>query len=234
MLSGNGVKTVQCSYDPLCDPLRLKMLSGNGAQESTQQHKAANSVNNKPLENSGKTPHNSTFYFTADSDGWCQWMTPDPSLYYYLLLWPLPVTTTTSFDPSPLLPPPPLTPPLYYHLLLWPLPFTTTSSSDPSPLLPPPPLTPPLYYYLVLLLAVLLLLLLLLLLLRGGLPGGLMVGVVRMGGQGGVHGIHGPHRAVAHRGVPVAVAPGHVWGDRGHKVSKTPWTGESWFGSSLM
>ena len=32
MLSGNGVKTVRCSYDPLCDPLRLKMLSGNGAQ----------------------------------------------------------------------------------------------------------------------------------------------------------------------------------------------------------
>ena len=31
MLSGNGVKTVRCSYDPLCDPLRLKMLSGNGA-----------------------------------------------------------------------------------------------------------------------------------------------------------------------------------------------------------
>ena len=33
MLSGNGVKTVRCSYDQLCDPLRLKMLSGNGAQD---------------------------------------------------------------------------------------------------------------------------------------------------------------------------------------------------------
>ena len=35
MLSGNGVKTVRCSYDALHDPLRLTMLSGNGAQDNT-------------------------------------------------------------------------------------------------------------------------------------------------------------------------------------------------------
>ena len=40
MLSGNGVKTVRCSYDPLCDPLRLKMLSGNGAQANTVSMRA--------------------------------------------------------------------------------------------------------------------------------------------------------------------------------------------------
>jgi hypothetical protein len=33
MLSGNGVKNVRCSCDALHDPLRLTMLSGNGAQE---------------------------------------------------------------------------------------------------------------------------------------------------------------------------------------------------------
>ena len=32
MLSGNWVKTLRCSYDELYDPLRLTMLSGNGAQ----------------------------------------------------------------------------------------------------------------------------------------------------------------------------------------------------------
>ena len=31
MLPGNGVKTLRCSYDELYDPLRLTMLSGNGA-----------------------------------------------------------------------------------------------------------------------------------------------------------------------------------------------------------
>ena len=31
MLSGNGVKTVRCPYNALRDPLRLMMLSGNGA-----------------------------------------------------------------------------------------------------------------------------------------------------------------------------------------------------------
>ena len=34
MLSGNGVKTLLCSYNELYDPLRLTMLSGNGAQDS--------------------------------------------------------------------------------------------------------------------------------------------------------------------------------------------------------
>jgi hypothetical protein len=36
MLSGNGVKTVRCSFDALHDPLRLKTLSGNGAQFGAQ------------------------------------------------------------------------------------------------------------------------------------------------------------------------------------------------------
>ena len=37
MLSGNGVKTQQRSYDELHDPRRLTMLSGNGAQGSAPE-----------------------------------------------------------------------------------------------------------------------------------------------------------------------------------------------------
>ena len=34
MLSENGVKTQRCLYDEIYEPLRLTMLSGNGAQIS--------------------------------------------------------------------------------------------------------------------------------------------------------------------------------------------------------
>ena len=66
MLSGNGVKTVRCSYDPLCDPLRLKMLSGNGALYCWWRYKKKRSPAKKQKKKKFRLQKTSVHYVLAD------------------------------------------------------------------------------------------------------------------------------------------------------------------------
>ena len=51
MLSGNGVKTVRCSYDALHDPFRLTIVSGNGALVGEpSHHKCLDSIESLELK----------------------------------------------------------------------------------------------------------------------------------------------------------------------------------------